>query len=60
MAARQRLLIRTDSYIQVSRDARKLIDDIEAALIRKDCGQFRELAHALKGAAMMTGVGCEI
>jgi two-component system sensor histidine kinase RpfC len=38
-----------------SRDARKLIDDIEAALIRKDCAQVRELAHALKGAAMMTG-----
>jgi two-component system, sensor histidine kinase RpfC len=38
-----------------SRDARQLIDDIEAAMIRKDCEQIRELAHALKGAAMMTG-----
>jgi two-component system sensor histidine kinase RpfC len=38
-----------------STDARKLINDIEAALARGDCAQFRELAHALKGAAMMTG-----
>ena len=38
-----------------SRDARQLVDQIEAAMIRKDRDQFRELAHALKGAAMMAG-----
>jgi two-component system, sensor histidine kinase RpfC len=38
-----------------SKDARQLIDQIEAAMIRKDRDQFRELTHALKGAAMMAG-----
>jgi len=38
-----------------SRDARQLVDQIEAAMIRKDRDQFRELTHALKGAAMMAG-----
>lgn len=38
-----------------STDAQKLIDGIEAALIRKDYEQFKELTHALKGAAMMSG-----
>ncbi len=38
-----------------SRDARKLVDQIEAAMNRKDYEQFRELTHALKGAAMMAG-----
>ena len=36
-------------------DAGKLIDEIDAALTRKDYWQFRELVHALKGAAMMAG-----
>ncbi len=38
-----------------ARDARQLVDEIQAALISKDYGQFRELVHALKGAAMMAG-----
>ncbi len=38
-----------------TRDARQLVDQIEAAMIRKDRDQFRELTHALKGAAMMAG-----
>jgi two-component system sensor histidine kinase RpfC len=38
-----------------SRDARRLIDGMEAAVIRTDYGQFRELTHALKGIAMMAG-----
>jgi len=38
-----------------SRDARQLVDQIEVAMIRKDRDQFRELTHALKGAAMMAG-----
>jgi HPt (histidine-containing phosphotransfer) domain-containing protein len=44
--------ILTDKF---SRDARHLVDQIEAAMIRKDRDQFRELTHALKGAAMMAG-----
>jgi len=36
-------------------DARQLVDGIEAAMARKDYEQFRELTHALKGAAMMAG-----
>ena len=36
-------------------DARQLVNEIEAALVRKDYHQFRELTHALKGAAMMAG-----
>jgi len=44
--------ILTDKF---SRDARQLVDQIEAAMIRKDRDQFRELTHALKGAAMMAG-----
>jgi len=38
-----------------ARDARQLVDQIEAAMNRKDYEQFRELTHALKGAAMMAG-----
>jgi two-component system sensor histidine kinase RpfC len=38
-----------------ARDARQLVDQIEAAMIRKDHERFRELTHALKGAAMMAG-----
>ncbi|MBM2812923.1 MAG: multi-sensor hybrid histidine kinase [Chloroflexi bacterium] len=40
---------------QFSKDARQLIDEIEAALVDKDYEQFRELAHALKGSSMMAG-----
>jgi len=40
---------------QFSKDARQLIDQIETALLKKDYGQFRELAHALKGSSMMAG-----
>jgi signal transduction histidine kinase/DNA-binding response OmpR family regulator len=38
-----------------ARDARQLVDQIEVAMIRKDHERFRELTHALKGAAMMAG-----
>ena len=38
-----------------SRDARQLVDQLEAAMIRRDRDQFQELTHALKGAAMMAG-----
>jgi signal transduction histidine kinase/DNA-binding NarL/FixJ family response regulator len=38
-----------------TREARRLIDEIEAALARGDFGKSRELAHSLKGAAVMTG-----
>ena len=38
-----------------SSEARHLIDLIEAAVIGKDRGRFRELTHALKGTAMMAG-----
>ena len=53
-------LARDSRFIQAltskfARDARELVDEIEAALIRRDYGQFRELVHALKGAAMMAG-----
>ncbi len=44
--------ILTDKF---ARDARQLVDQIEVAMIRKDRDQFRELTHALKGAAMMAG-----
>jgi len=36
-------------------DAYRLVDRLEAALERRDQRDFREIAHALKGAAMMTG-----
>jgi two-component system, sensor histidine kinase RpfC len=36
-------------------DAYRLVDRLEAALQRGDQREFREVAHALKGAAMMTG-----
>jgi two-component system, sensor histidine kinase RpfC len=42
----------TDKF---ARDAQHLIDEIEAALIRRDQNQISELTHALKGAAMMAG-----
>jgi len=44
--------ILTDKF---ARDARQLVDQIEAAIIRRDHERFRELTHALKGAAMMAG-----
>jgi HPt (histidine-containing phosphotransfer) domain-containing protein len=40
---------------RLSKDAGQLIDEIQAALTRKDRGRFQELMHALKGAAMMAG-----
>lgn len=40
---------------QFSHDGRKLISEMEAALSRRDYDQFRDLAHALKGSAMMAG-----
>lgn len=40
---------------RLSKDAGQLIDEIQAALIRKDRGRFQELMHALKGTAMMAG-----
>ena len=40
---------------QFSKDVRQLIDQIETALLNKDYGEFRELAHALKGSSMMAG-----
>jgi len=46
--------IQTLTY-KFARDARQLVDQIEAAMIRRDRDQFQELAHALKGAAMMAG-----
>ena len=36
-------------------EATRLIDEIEAAVARAEFGKFRELAHSLKGAALMTG-----
>jgi two-component system sensor histidine kinase RpfC len=36
-------------------DAEDLLDAIHASLVRRDRNQFRELTHALKGAAMMAG-----
>jgi len=44
--------ILTDKF---ARNARQLVDQIEAAMIRRDRDQFQELTHALKGAAMMAG-----
>src|SRR5882672_839675 len=38
-----------------TQEARRLIDEIEAALSRGDFRRSRELAHSLKGAAVMTG-----
>jgi two-component system sensor histidine kinase RpfC len=38
-----------------ARDAAQLLAEIEAALLQRDSGKFKELAHALKGAAMMAG-----
>jgi CheY-like chemotaxis protein len=38
-----------------TREARHLIDEIEAALAQGDFGKSRELAHSLKGAAVMSG-----
>jgi signal transduction histidine kinase/DNA-binding response OmpR family regulator len=38
-----------------AREARRLIDEIEAALARGDFDRSRELAHSLKGTAAMTG-----
>jgi two-component system, sensor histidine kinase RpfC len=38
-----------------AREARRLIDQIEDALARGEIGKSRELAHSLKGAALMTG-----
>jgi signal transduction histidine kinase/DNA-binding response OmpR family regulator len=38
-----------------TREARRLIDEIETALARRDFGRSRELAHSLKGVAVMTG-----
>lgn len=38
-----------------ARDAEQLVYQIEQAMVRKDYEQFRELTHALKGAAMMAG-----
>ena len=46
--------IQTLTY-KFARDARQLVDQIEAAMIRRDRDQFQELTHALKGAAMMAG-----
>ncbi len=46
--------IQTLTY-KFARDARQLVDQIEVAMIRKDHERFRELTHALKGAAMMAG-----
>jgi HPt (histidine-containing phosphotransfer) domain-containing protein len=38
-----------------TREAQRLVDEIEAALSRGDLGRSRELAHVLKGAAAMMG-----
>lgn len=38
-----------------ARDAEQLVHQIERAMARKDYELFRELTHALKGAAMMAG-----
>ena len=53
-------LARDPRFIQTltsnfARDARQLVHQIEQAMARKDYEQFRELTHALKGAAMMAG-----
>ena len=47
-------LIRTLT-LRFAKDAARLVDDMKSAMTRKDGRQFRELAHALKGAAMMAG-----
>lgn len=38
-----------------ARDAQQLVHQIEQAMAHKDYEQFREVTHALKGAAMMAG-----
>jgi len=38
-----------------TKNARQLVDQMEAAVIQRDFERFRELTHALKGAAMMAG-----
>jgi two-component system sensor histidine kinase RpfC len=38
-----------------AREAKRLIDEIEVALARGEIAKSRELAHSLKGAALMTG-----
>jgi len=38
-----------------TREARRLIDELEAALAQGDFGKARELAHSLRGVAVMTG-----
>jgi two-component system sensor histidine kinase RpfC len=38
-----------------TREAKHLIDEIEGALARRDFARSRELAHSLKGAAVMSG-----
>jgi CheY-like chemotaxis protein len=53
-------LVNDSQFIQTltskfSTDAGKPIDEIDAAPLQKDYGQFRGLVHALKGAAMMAG-----
>ena len=53
-------LARDPAFLQTlthkfSVDARQLLDMIEAAIAGKDRPRFRELAHALKGTAMMAG-----
>ncbi|MEO8627540.1 MAG: response regulator, partial [Betaproteobacteria bacterium] len=40
---------------QFSRNAGGLLDQIEAALLNKQYGEYRELVHALKGSSMMAG-----
>jgi two-component system sensor histidine kinase RpfC len=47
-------LIRTLT-LRFAKDAARLVDEMKSAMTRKDGRQFRELAHALKGAAMMAG-----
>jgi two-component system sensor histidine kinase RpfC len=41
--------------LRFAKDAAQLVDDMKSAVTRRDGRQFRELAHALKGAAMMAG-----
>jgi two-component system sensor histidine kinase RpfC len=47
-------LIRTLTH-RFAKDAAQLVDGMTSAVARRDGRQFRELAHALKGAAMMAG-----
>jgi HPt (histidine-containing phosphotransfer) domain-containing protein len=53
-------LARDPAFLQTltrkfSAEARQLLDLIEAAVLKGDRARFRELAHALKGTAMMAG-----